>query len=323
MPQSRSEPRSDPAIKVYNLFGEHGDLPDVVHCETIAARSALHDWVLPAHRHARLHQVLLIDHGGGSVTLDGREHRLRPMHVVNLPVGHVHGFSFVPATQGWVLTIAAELIDEALLPSEGLRNVLSQSAIVRGTPQIRALMKQVFAEHAGRRYGRAHVLRALSAALVGLVARQLAGASSPAGGGDSHLFRRFEALIEQHYLRRWSVSDYAAALSVTPTHLNRVTRAASGDTASHLILNRTIREARRNLVYTNLPVSTIAYALGFDDPAYFSRIYAAATGLSPRAFRAQVHGGNSKVTTRPEHAKGFRDGQDQQYMPTAAAKHRQ
>jgi AraC family transcriptional activator of pobA len=86
------------------------------------------------------------------------------------------------------------------------------------------------------------------------------------------------------------VSDYARALSVTPTHLNRITRAASGDTASHFILNRMVREARRNLAYTNLPVSTIAYALGFEDPAYFSRVYAAATGLSPRAFRARIHG---------------------------------
>lgn len=31
-----------PAIRVYNLFGESGDLPDVVHCETIASRSVLH-----------------------------------------------------------------------------------------------------------------------------------------------------------------------------------------------------------------------------------------------------------------------------------------
>ena len=37
-------------------------------------------------------------------------------------------------------------------------------------------------------------------------------------------------------------------------------------------------------------LSTIAYALGFEDPAYFSRVYAAATGVSPRAFRAQLHG---------------------------------
>jgi AraC family transcriptional activator of pobA len=281
--------RSKSAIQVYNLFGESGDLPDVVHCETIASRSVLHDWTLAAHRHARLHQVLLIESGGGRATLDGRVLTLRPMHVVNVPVGVVHGFSFVPGTQGWVLTLAAEILDEALLASEGLRGVLSQCTVVRGTLPIRAMTKQIFAEYAGRNFGRAHVLRALSAALIGLVARKLAGESFGSGVADSDLLRRFESLLEQHHLERWSVSDYAKALSVTPTHLNRVTRAATGDTASHLILNRMIREARRNLVYTNLPVSMIAYALGFDDPAYFSRVYATATGLSPRAFRAQVH----------------------------------
>jgi AraC family transcriptional activator of pobA len=280
-----------PAIRVYNLFGEAGDLPDVVHCETIASRSVLHDWTLAVHRHARLHQVLLIERGGGEATLDGRVVPLRPTQIVNVPVGHVHGFRFVPGTQGWVLTIAAEILDEALLAAEGLRGVLSQSAVVRGTPQIRTTMKQIFAEHAARDFGRAHVLRALSAAMIGLVARALTGESGSSGNSESDLFRRFESLLEQHHLERWTVADYANALAITPTHLNRVTRAATGDTASHLILNRLIREARRNLVYTNLPVSTIAYTLGFEDPAYFSRVYAAATGLSPRAFRAQLHGG--------------------------------
>ncbi|MGY3560472.1 AraC-like DNA-binding protein [Bradyrhizobium sp. USDA 4463] len=126
--------------------------------------------------------------------------------------------------------------------------------------------------------------------MIGLVARALTRDSGSSGNSESNLFRRFEALLEQHHLERWTVADYADALAITPTHLNRITRAATGDTASHLILNRLVREARRNLVYTNLPVSTIAYALGFEDPAYFSRVYAAATGLSPRAFRAQLHG---------------------------------
>ena len=134
-----------PAIRVYNLFGEAGDLPDVVHCETIASRSVLHDWKLAVHRHARLHQVLLIERGGGEATLDGRLVALKPMQIVNVPVGHVHGFRFIPGTRGWVLTIAAEILDEALLAAEGLRGVLARSAVVRGTPQIRATMKQIFA----------------------------------------------------------------------------------------------------------------------------------------------------------------------------------
>ena len=81
------------------------------------------------------------------------------------------------------------------------------------------------------------------------------------------------------------VADLAEARSV-----RRIARTATGQAASQLILERIVREARRNLVYTNLPVSTIAYALGFEDPAYFSRVYAAATGVSPRAFRTQLHG---------------------------------
>jgi AraC family transcriptional activator of pobA len=196
----------------------------------------------------------------------------------------------VPKTQGWVLTIAAEVLDGVLAPSEGLRGLLSQAALARDTPQIRFAMKQIFTEFVGREFGRAQVLRSLSAVLIGLVARQLALDAKKRAVADNGIFRRFEALVEQHHLKHWRASDYAKALSITPTHLNRITRASTGDTASHLILNRIVLEARRNLAYTNLPVSTIAYMLGFDDPAYFSRIYTTATGLSPRAFRNRVHG---------------------------------
>jgi len=280
-----------PAIQVYNLFGELGDLPDVVHCETIPARSVLHGWRFAPHRHARLHQVLLVESGGGGVTLEGREHALAPMRAVNVPVGSVHGYTFIEGTQGWVLTIATEVLDEVLMPSEGLTAVLGEPAVLRGSAAMRTVMKQIFAEYAGQHFARAHLLRSLAGTLFGLVARELSKGSAlkdAAAKGD--LLQRFHDLIEQHYLEHWTVTDYAGALSVTPTHLSRVARAATGHSASGVILNRIVREARRNLVYTNMPISTIAYALGFKDPAYFSRVYATATGFSPRVFRAQVHG---------------------------------
>jgi AraC family transcriptional activator of pobA len=87
------------------------------------------------------------------------------------------------------------------------------------------------------------------------------------------LFERFELLLEQHYREHWNVSRYAATLSITPTHLSRITRSVTGHGASQLIIDRVVREGRRNLVYTNLPISTIAYALGFRDPTYFSRLF--------------------------------------------------
>ena len=54
-------------------------------------------------------------------------------------------------------------------------------------------------------------------------------------------------------------------------------RQATGRPASAAIEERVIREARRNLAYSNLPISEIAYELGFADPAYFSRVFARAT----------------------------------------------
>jgi AraC family transcriptional activator of pobA len=49
-----------------------------------------------------------------------------------------------------------------------------------------------------------------------------------------------------------------------------------------------MREARRNLAYTSMSVATVAYALGFGDPAYFTRAFTRTVGVSPRTFRAQL-----------------------------------
>ncbi len=273
----------------YSLFGEAAQMPDVMHCETIAARSALHDWELRPHRHARLHQLLLLEAGGGSAQLEGGAVPLGPLSLVNVPPGDVHGFTFAPGTEGYVATLADEMRDELLAQHAEVRRALSRAAVLRAGPALVGTMRQIGAEFAGHGPARALVLRGLCTSLLGLAARAAAAAlPRDAQPAESHLLRRFEALLEQHYLQHWKVADYARALAVTPTHLSRVARTATGRPASRLIDDRVIREARRNLAYTNLSVTTIAYTLGFADPAYFSRVFTRSLGLSPRAFRARV-----------------------------------
>ncbi len=285
--------RNPGTILNFNLFGEAGELPDVVHCETIAARSALNEWEFAPHRHGRLHQMLLVEKGGGQATFETGAIALQPMTFINVPTGHVHGFSFVPCTDGFVVTLASETLDELLGGDDALRRTLAQAATAPADPEAPVLMRRIFAEFAGRDFARAQMLKSLTGVLAGQVARAIAPASGPADTpAGTTLLRRFEALIETHYLQHWSVADYAAALAVTPTHLTRLARAATGRPASRLIEERLVREARRNLAFTNLPVATIAYALGFDDPAYFSRVFARASGgVPPRAFRERIDRG--------------------------------
>jgi AraC family transcriptional activator of pobA len=275
----------------YSLFGESSNLPDVMHCETIAERSALHDWEFEPHRHARLHQLLLIESGGGVAHLEGSEFVLGPRMLVNVPPGDVHGFSFSRGTQGFVATLADEMREELLAQAGDVRRAVARSRILSADEQIVATMQQIGREYADRSAARALVLRGLCASLLGLTARATAKAELFDGQlAGRELLRRFEVLLETHHLNHWKVADYARALAVTPTHLSRIARTARGEPASRMIDARVMREARRNLAYTSMSISTIAYALGFADLAYFSRVFTRTVGVSPRAFRARLAG---------------------------------
>ncbi|HTT12125.1 MAG TPA: helix-turn-helix domain-containing protein [Burkholderiaceae bacterium] len=281
-------PRRAPTIATYSLFGELAHLPDVMHCETIAARSVLHDWEFAPHRHGRLHQVLVVESGGGSVHLDGAAFPLCPPALLNVPRGCVHGFSFARGTQGFVATLPDELVDDLLANAGDARHSLRQVGLVGADAAARATIRQIWREFSAQSPARALVLRGLCTTLLGLVARAVERAAGAAGQRESPLLRRFDALLEAHYLEHWKVADYARALAVSATHLTRVVRAATGETVSALIDARVMREARRNLAYTSMRVATVAYALGFADPAYFTRAFTRTVGVSPRLFRDRL-----------------------------------
>ncbi len=296
MPQSvkhlyDSNMHSAPGILlVQGLFGESTHLPDVVHCETIAVRSSLHDWELAPHRHGRLHQVVLVLRGSGMAQLEGRHVPFGDDAVINVPPGAAHAFRFAPGTEGFVVTLADEILDLILAGAGDVRHLLAQPEVCAAHPDMAAIAQGIWSEFNGLGGARALVLRGLCATLLGLCARQLAsqGAGGAAQRDGAGLLQRFEALLEERFLAHWGVADYARALSISPTHLSRVVRAAYGMPASQRISARLVREARRRLAYTDLRVATIAYDLGFADPAHFSRVFASATGVSPRAFRQRL-----------------------------------
>lgn len=281
-------PAPDTAIRTWNLFGETEELADVVHCERIATRSRLHNWELDPHRHARLHQILMLDTGGGRARIEDRQIDLHPGTVLNIPRGLVHGFRFLEGSQGWVVTLTSDLVDETLRAGEGIKARIGRFGRACANDDMKVLARRIFAEHAGRRFGRAQVLRSLSGVLLALVARGLEADEADEFGDASPLLGRFEDLIDRHFADRWQIADYAAALGVSPTHLGRVVRQATGHSANRLIADRVLREARRMLIFTNLPVAQIGYQLGFADPAHFSRVFRRGAGMPPSAFRTMI-----------------------------------
>jgi len=102
---------------------------------------------------------------------------------------------------------------------------------------------------------------------------------------ETKLFKDFSLLVEQNFKTLHSVTDYAKRLGLSPKSLAKHFQKLGTDTPSDFIKNRIILEAKRHLVYSNENVKQIAFYLGFNDPAYFSRFFTKATGVSPLQYK--------------------------------------
>lgn len=106
----------------------------------------------------------------------------------------------------------------------------------------------------------------------------------PSETPDSTIIQ-FKLLIEQNFQSQKNVSAYAEMLHMNPSCLNEVAKRTTGITAGELIRNRVIDETKKLLFSSGMSGKEIAFELGFDDPAYFSRFFRKYTGTTLKEFR--------------------------------------
>lgn len=104
----------------------------------------------------------------------------------------------------------------------------------------------------------------------------------------SELSRRFKKLVDSSFRQHRSVSEYAGLLNITAGHLNDTVQKDLGKTASEIIYERTILEAKRLLYHSPKSVKEIAADLLFDDPSYFTRFFKTHTEFTPEEFRRHI-----------------------------------
>ncbi|MCZ0961878.1 helix-turn-helix domain-containing protein [Paracoccus benzoatiresistens] len=277
-------------IPIFSLFGETEAFPDVVHCERIWDRARLHDWVIAPHRHRDMAQLFVMRRGSAEVCIDGETEMMRDGEFLFLPAGFVHGFKFGMGSEGLVLSFPLSILSGVASAFGDMAHHLSRPFRRRAGERVAELAGQI--HHAFRDPGhfRAGLLVALSQALLISVAEIAARGGQAAEPLARRRMLEFERLIAQNMDKGWGTADYASALAVTPGHLSRICRMATGQGASRHIETVLMTEARRLLAFTRLHVAEVGYRLGFDDPPYFSRRFRLATGETPSAYRARFNG---------------------------------
>ena len=284
------------AVPVYHLYGEQAPelAPDLVHCESIVSRSRLHNWEIQPHRHHGLFQMLWLARGKASVELDGRLTDLSDGQLLLLPQHCVHGFRFSPDADGEVITLAYaffQRLQPDLGPALQAMNTPVVCALGQGNDrkQIETAFHAIHAAYAGQAAHRSLLIEAQLVSLLIWLSRWLPVQPEdlPSARGREHL-ARLTQLVETNYAQQYPLDFYAVSLGISAAHLNALCRQLTGHSALALIHARMGLEARRYLIYTSMPVKDVSDALGFSDPAYFTRFFKRQTGIAPSAFRAQV-----------------------------------
>lgn len=246
------------------------------------------------------HVVMLFDEGPVRHMIDFAEHEAEAGDLLWIRPGQVHRFSTSSEYRGTVLTMQPGFLPRATVEAAGLYRYDLPPLLRPGPAQLaglRAALAQLRREYDDSAAGtlppglHTAVLRhSLAAFLLRLAHLATSGAEAERRQADT-TFTLFRDAVERDFAANHSVSAYADALGYSRRTLVRAVRAATGETPKGFIDKRVVLEAKRLLAHTELPIGRVGAAVGFPDPANFSKFFHLHTGLTPVAFRAELRGG--------------------------------
>jgi len=249
------------------------------------------------HAHNNLLQIFIVEagttefhYGASTVMIDA------PAFIV-VPKNLSHGFLHQGEVSGWIITLADTVLEHMLQREAEVVFGMDEIHIVaatntdQATTEAYATMQKCVQEYRSQLPGRLLMLQYLVGQLLVQLYRISLGGQTAITSADNIskvYYRRFQQLIKEYRSYKKTVEDYARALFISTGHLSRICRTIAGKSPKDIIIDYFITEAQLALSEVNMNVADISYDLGFDDPAYFTRLFRKRTGQTPVAFRKQI-----------------------------------
>lgn len=259
------------------------EIPDI-RLSTLAQLMPLGRWQLELAHDRGHHLLLWITRGQGTGLLDGGRIGFGAHTALFVPARHLMALAPGRGCLGQALLIPA--VSAIPLPA---RPLLLRIRAAAEQAELTGLLDAVSREQTS---GRALAGTAIEswAQLAAVWLRRHAGQDELCQPGDRarDLTRRYGARLAEAFDSGATVAGHAAALEVSPEHLTRLCKTATGLGAGELLHQRLDHAARAYLCCGNAAVGDIARHLGFASASVFSRFVSRRSGLSPRALRASA-----------------------------------
>lgn len=254
----------------------------------ICPMGQLDESVQTVHRDEHFMFVIQLE-GYSLLELDFRTVELSGTSVLYVAPGQVHRYVKNENCKGWFVFVETALIPKSYLEIFNTYLNSNQAVPIEKDNDLFSFIPVfdsvlINAEAAFQN----DLINSFTESLMGLVVRVLLKnrhSEKIIGGQKYKTVHHFKQLVQTHHKRLKQVKEYALELHITPLYLNEVVKEITGFSASHWIQQEIILESQRLLYYTNLDIKQIAFELGYEDYAYFSRFFKKNTGCTASEFR--------------------------------------
>jgi AraC-like DNA-binding protein len=231
------------------------------------------------------------ENGSTCMMVDFREVRLDGCGVFCVLPGQVHAPAAAEGGRGWFIAVDMALLDEQhrLVVEEYSRNAVPVAITSEQSDLLGRSLALLLEFYKSGDDCKRPLLRSMLTVCLGIFV-SFFEQTMPLETGQSRpvaIYRQFRQLLAKHFKTIKSPSGYSAILNITPAYLNEVVKEVSGQPVSYWIQNEVMMEAKRLLYYTDLNVKEIAFDLGYEDHAYFSRLFRKVAGNAPGKFREE------------------------------------
>lgn len=276
------------AIKNFNFNVANSEL----YVNSFKNHLKAHHFIEKPHRH-NFYLLVLFTHGSGIHTIDFDQYKINKGSVFIIQPGQIHHWELSEDCDGYIVFYSQELYNfyfrnkqiedySFFQPENSTPEILvSENELT----DIEWYFSKMLEESQGNKNRR--VDKILN--LLDIIHVELSRKYTFENNHESHLYnhrlKEFEKLLDQHFITQKLPGFYASKMNISLKHLNRICKTIVNKTATEIIANRVILEAKRLLIHPNKSISQIADELQFVNYSYFTKMFKKKVGISPSDFR--------------------------------------
>ena len=241
------------------------------------------------HKHDEYNELIFLSDGEGFHCIESEKFMVSTPEFYFLKPGQLHFWQFTSIPKGFVIIFKDKEFNEVNenLLIDLLRKLTDITRLeIQSDKYPTHILEDIFNEYQINTEYSKEIIHGLLKALFGKLL-QIRTEKPTNSNQPQPVYERFKQLLVKECPRLHKVNEFADLLNTTPQNLNIICRKQTGKSASEIISNQILLEAKRYILHTDNTINEIAEILSFTDTSNFVKFFKRHENITPIQFRSK------------------------------------